>query len=574
MSELNYQNIGRCEIPGNLRNVAKAAQLLKVYCEQRLIEPTLWAELEVAFCEGLNNAIEHGCQEDESKTVHVLWNWEGDWLTIEIEDPGPYSDEEIDPDLPEDPLQESGRGYFIINTIFDQVTRQPTDKGQMLVLKKQLHPQHDSVDKMQEMYEALQAVTGKLNQSYTTLFALQGFAEDLDGNASLNKIIAKGIDRLRSAARIPRAEVWVANENRLELLFHEGGDSLSAEEILIDLDSSSPIAMAHRDKRECSFEDCSKFPESDPLYSESNCALICPITFQYKSLGLIIIQAPKKDFALLNSDIASLTSVFARFLAVAFTCAETFHQRKENEHSVAQLEVASEIQRSLLPSEFPRNAHCRLSGKCVTAQAVGGDYIDAIEIKDHGLLLIIADVMGKGVPAAMLATIFRTAIRSRLTLAETPGWLLSQINKQIHEELGHLNMFITAQAAFFFYEGKKLKLASAGHCPAFLMKAGENNSETLSAEGIPLGIDPTDIYEERLIELDTGDRVLFITDGIYETENQTGEMLGIEGFSKHLPEIWEGGLDAVPDNALSVVTAHSQGGAPQDDKTLMALEVL
>lgn len=70
------------------------------------------------------------------------------------------------------------------------------------------------------------------------------------------------------------------------------------------------------------------------------------------------------------------------------------------------------------------------------------------------------------------------------------------------------------------------------------------------------------------------DRIVFITDGIYELENQSGEILGINGFSKRLPEIWQEGIEAVPENALSVADAHSQGGSAQDDKTLMALEIL
>ena len=240
----------------------------------------------------------------------------------------------------------------------------------------------------------------------------------------------------------------------------------------------------------------------------------------------------------------------------------------------AQLATASEIQRSLLPSSFPHNDCCRVTGKCVTAMAVGGDYIDAIDVRGQGLLLVIADVMGKGVPAALLATVFRTAIRSRLNLAETPGWLLAQIDKQIHEELGHLNMFITAQAAYFSFSDRSLKLSSAGHCPAFLLRSGEIEPQQLTSEGLPLGIRPTDIYEERITELSPGDRVLFITDGIYETQDAEGNALGLDDFARHIPEIWQDGLETVPERALALAENHSSVNALQDDKTLMALEVL
>ena len=135
-------------------------------------------------------------------------------------------------------------------------------------------------------------------------------------------------------------------------------------------------------------------------------------------------------------------------------------------------------------------------------------------------------------------------------------------------------MFITAQVAYYSYDDYRLKLASAGHCPAFLSRNGLREPEEICSEGVPLGINPNDVYDERLIQMGAKDRIVFITDGIYEVENQSGEMLGINGFSKRLPEIWQEGIEAVPENALSVVDAHSQGGSAQDAKTLMSLEIL
>ena len=135
-------------------------------------------------------------------------------------------------------------------------------------------------------------------------------------------------------------------------------------------------------------------------------------------------------------------------------------------------------------------------------------------------------------------------------------------------------MFITAQAAYYCYRDRSFKLASAGHCPAFLSRPNESFPEQLNAEGLPLGIQSDYIYEERLFKLFEGDRLVFITDGIYEAENQAGEMLGLSGFARYLPQIWQGGFEEVPENALAVVATHAQGGASQDDKTLLALEVL
>ena len=574
MGELKHEIISHCEVPGSLRHVAEAAGLLQDFCEQRLIDPTLWPQIELAFCEALNNAIEHGCNEDESLSVRILWKWEGELLTIEIEDPGTWTASNLDASLPEYPLEESGRGCFIVDSVFDQADHQSTKYGHKFVLKKQLHHPCSAVEKLQETYESLQSTTGDLNRSYAHAIAIQDLATDLSSIPSPGDFISKGVERIRGAVDLPQIDIWILEGTELKNSFRNGSETSKLSTTVVDSNSSTQFRTVLKEQCSHVISDCSALLKEDVMYSIFEYAYLEPIVYQDESLGIIVLRYSKKDSVKIESHTINLIRVLAQFAAIALANAATSNQRKEHERTETQLEVASEIQRSLLPSKFPQNQHCRLTGKCVTALAVGGDYIDAIDIRGQGLLLIIADVMGKGIPAALLATIFRTAIRSRLNLAETPGWLLSKIDEQFHEELGHLNMFITAQAAYFSYEKKTLKLSSAGHCPAFLMKGDTSFPEELTAEGIPLGIDPAGIYEERIMNLGTGDRVLFITDGIYETENEAGEMLGIDGFSKRLPEIWNDGLEAVPDKALAVVANHSHGNDDQDDKTLMALEVL
>ena len=569
MSELRHENVSFCQIPGDLRHVSAAAKLLRDFCEQRLIDPIVWAQVELGFCEALNNAIEHGCQEDETRFVKALWKWEDDLLEIEIEDPGAWSANSEDAHLPENPLEESRRGCFIIDSVFDSATYSTCDYGHKLALKNSLHPPQNAVDKLQETYESLLATNGDLHSSYARGAAIQELANNLAHSDSPDTFIKQSVKRLRSVVELPHIEVWTLRGNVLANRFHDAPSDLENEIFSIESLRSSTFGEVLDRKTGATIEGCASLPISDPTYSKFEHATLEPIIYQTQTFGLVAIRSNES-----NAEIADLSKTLAQFIAISLANDSTFSRQIASERSETQLDVASEIQRSLLPSSFPENQHCRLTGKCVTALAVGGDYIDAIEIRGQGLLLIIADVMGKGVPAALLATIFRTAIRSRLNLAETPGWLLSQINKQIYEELGHLNMFITAQAAYFSYGDKSLKLSSSGHCPAFLMKSGQSESEELNAEGIPLGISPSDIYEERIVELATGDRVLFITDGIYETHDEAGNMLGIDAFAKRLPEIWRDGLYAVPDKALAVTASHNPQSAPEDDKTLMALEVL
>ena len=90
MEELKHQNISYCEVPGELSFVSSVAEHLREFCELRLIDTNIWPAIELGFCEALNNAIEHGCRGFHPKSVKVMWQWEEEQLTIEIEDPGNF----------------------------------------------------------------------------------------------------------------------------------------------------------------------------------------------------------------------------------------------------------------------------------------------------------------------------------------------------------------------------------------------------------------------------------------------------------------------------------------------------
>jgi len=573
MTDYSYQETGYVETPARLENVSQIATTLKTYCRYRGINEADWPQIELGFCEAMNNAIEHACGEDESKIIIVRWEWAKDWLVISIDDPGDFKGIDTATSLPHDPLSESGRGSFLMESTMDQVAHEPCQHGHRTIMKKQLHIPRPLIDRLEEMYIQLQQTTAELNKSSAKLSALESLTSDLAATPDPLEIIRNGINRILEFGTNVESEVWLAIKDGLHCEVSVPNRSTTPP-ILFEKQSSIVIDTYLKQKP-FFFADTQNIDPDDPaLRNNAAATLLLPISFHGKPQGVLVIHSPLSEATALRNEIADIADGFAKLFGIAIASGNAQSREEEREKSQTQLEVASEIQRSLLPSQFPANKHCKVTGTCVAAMEVGGDYIDAVEIRDAGLLIVIADVMGKGVPAALLATIFRTAIRSRLNLAETPGWLLSKINKQIHDELGHLNMFITAQAAFYTYDKKMLKLASAGHCPALLTQKDANETTQLSAEGMPLGIDPDDLYEERLISMNTGDRVLFLTDGMYEAENPQGQMLGIDGLSQRLPEIWEKGLDSVTERAFSVVENHIAGLPPSDDKTLMALEIL
>jgi serine phosphatase RsbU (regulator of sigma subunit) len=248
-------------------------------------------------------------------------------------------------------------------------------------------------------------------------------------------------------------------------------------------------------------------------------------------------------------------------------------KRQEEQRAIRELEIAAEIQQSLVPRSFPSIPKARVFGVSQAAFKVGGDYMDALPIGGD-VLLAIADVMGKGMPAALLATILRTSLRARLDFADDPGMLLSEINRQISPDLERLDSFITAQVAFFSSESQELLFASAGHCPLLKYSAGNRQVDQLRVGGVPLGVLGGEHYSTHRVAFAPGDRFVFLTDGIYEAENPSGEFLGWDRIVSEIPRLWVGTPNAFCGRVLDFVRGFTGGAEASDDRTLLTLECL
>jgi serine phosphatase RsbU (regulator of sigma subunit) len=318
-------------------------------------------------------------------------------------------------------------------------------------------------------------------------------------------------------------------------------------------------------------EDCSAVPRYDPLWRPAGAAFICPLSFQGKVLGVLTVLR-LKEFPFFSAGQISLMRTVAEYLGIGRTTMLLQQQRQEEQRAIRELEIAAEIQQSLVPKSFPSNPQVRVFGVSQAAFKVGGDYLDALRIGEDGILIAIADVMGKGMPAALLATVLRTSVHARLDLAEDPGTLLSEVNRQISPDLARLDSFITAQIAFFSPGTGELLYASAGHCPLLKYPSVGGAGEQLRDGGVPLGVIDSERYETHRVPLSPGDRFVLLTDGIYEAESPSGEPLGWDRIVAEIPNLWVGTPHAFCGRVLDFVRKFTEGVDASDDRTLLTLE--
>ena len=197
-----------------------------------------------------------------------------------------------------------------------------------------------------------------------------------------------------------------------------------------------------------------------------------------------------------------------------------------------EMEIAKTIQLGLLPNSVPKLPDVHLGGICVPAKDVGGDYYDHMMSSAHQLDLVVADVSGHNVGAALLMAETRTYIRARAHKIPTAKQVMASLNEFFYADLSRAELFITMFYARYNANLKRLVYASAGHCKPILYRHATKICERLDAEGLIFGILPQVEFEERHTYLYPGDLLLLFTDGIVEAENDLGEFFGEERLAR------------------------------------------
>ena len=237
-----------------------------------------------------------------------------------------------------------------------------------------------------------------------------------------------------------------------------------------------------------------------------------------------------------------------------------------------ELEIARHIQLSLLPNAPLRLPCVELAGFCALASQVGGDYFDYFE--NAGTVdVVIADVSGHSVGAALLMTEVRSTLRVealKASSAVSPAEVLGDLNELLYDDLTRSESFITMLYMKYDPERRRLTYANAGHNRAILLRSRDGRPTMLDAEGLVLGALRAVDFEEKTIELASGDLLLLYTDGVTEAQNAGGEFFGVERLVASLRQHKGLELEGVV-KALLEDTRAFCGDRPLDDDIAMVV---
>lgn len=243
--------------------------------------------------------------------------------------------------------------------------------------------------------------------------------------------------------------------------------------------------------------------------------------------------------------------------------------RRQDRKQHREREEARLIQRALLPPALPQTSGVRLAASWQPADGVGGDCYDAIA---NGSLLglSIADVAGKGLPAALLMSNLQAAVRAFAQGGTEPSTLCGNVNRLLCRHMVS-GRFVTFCFAWIDAERRSLVYSNAGHNPPLLLRA-DGSVERLGEGGMVMGVFPDAAFKQAEMALRPGDRLLFYTDGITEAPDSAGEEYGEERLVAAARAALDRTAEALKDAVLADLAAFT-GGAFADDATLIVIEV-
>ncbi|TGL87167.1 response regulator [Leptospira congkakensis] len=248
-------------------------------------------------------------------------------------------------------------------------------------------------------------------------------------------------------------------------------------------------------------------------------------------------------------------------------------EEKEDYLSIkAELKLAKKIQDSSLPLHPPTGEKAKIVSRYNPMTAIGGDYYDFHTPDEHSLGVVVADVSGHGIPAAIVAAMFKMAFNLQKHVSKKPNEVLKRINKLLLDSIH--KQFVTACYLFFDLKNQRILYASAGHPPVAFYRRETNKVELVRPRGRILGCFP-EIPDEILdIPFSVGDRVILYTDGISEARNPAGEMFGDERLSHYITENSANrSADLFADGLLDQVKEFCGKHIPDDDITLVVVDL-
>jgi serine phosphatase RsbU (regulator of sigma subunit) len=378
---------------------------------------------------------------------------------------------------------------------------------------------------------------------------------------------------LQASLLVEPVHLWTLEQRNGERFLDHGGEQLalspdSPADRLMRFFGSSPQQIHRRDLarvlRRLDVDEATELGDWLRHYQ-----LLVPLVQQEEVRGVLAL-GPKLTGGRFHADDLAMVSLLAQQVTTSIENVRLVSENVQKRLLEEEVSVASEIQRELLPTVFPRCNGYESYAVTFASKLVGGDYFDLFTEAEHRVHLAIADVSGKGVPAALLMSSLHAALRSNVAHLTSPSQVLGRMNRLLYD-ITSPEKFATFFYAILDTEAHVLVYANAGHNYPLVVGA-DGGVRELREGGLLLGAFPHAQYEDGRLEVRPGDMLFLYTDGVTEARDGADEDFGTARLHDVVARASRQGPRAAVDSVLGAVRSFTSGAERDDDVTILAIQ--
>ena len=407
---------------------------------------------------------------------------------------------------------------------------------------------------------------------------LRDISHKIRGTLDLDKILNLLLDLLANIIDYDAAGIFILSEDinhpgyhfskqKIASMVQRGFGNLPLESDAMLMDAKGIVGQTIKTGRSIILQDVTKDERYIPGRKETRSEITVPIIRDDKTIGALNVESDQ--LAAFETEDLEVLNFFAEASAISIEKALLHYQILENKKIEEQLQLAKDVQLSLLPNSEPEIENYNFASVCIPAYEIGGDYFDYIPLDENRLGIVVADVSGDGVPAALIMAAFRALMRYNAKLFEEPNKLMKLLNDQVSEFMRKRD-FISVLYGILNHKTNSFVYCNCGHNPALHW----NNDKILFLEGggPSLNLLKEAEFKSYEIKLNKNDQILFYTDGVVEVFGKDKNQFGLE----RLIDLFSGNINKLPqkniDSIILSTKTFSSSDYYNDDFTLLLLK--
>lgn len=417
-------------------------------------------------------------------------------------------------------------------------------------------------DELGALAAAFNDMSAQLERYVSEMSALQAVSDVALSTVHLDELLPPLVQRIVAALGGDGGVIWFVDETTGELVVPEafGGIPGAARRLQPGEGLAGRTAHGYR-AVEMADADALRAVDADLAAHGVQAALSVPLRAGGRTIG--VMQVLSRSPRVFGPRDVRLVETFADRVALAVDNARTYERQQE---------IARIIQQALMPAPSVRLPGLAVAGRYQPSRDVGGDFYAVLPLADGRIGLAIADVAGKGIPAATLAARARYLLEAIALDGRDPAEVLAQLNTALVRDPG-TGLFVSLFYGVLEPATGMLRFASAGHVPPVVLRAGAPEATILDVTGLLLGILPEARYTSHETALQPGDLLVLYTDGLTEARRADGELFGEPRLVSVVTAARGGTAEDVADAVMRAV-AEWAGAGPRDDRALAVVQYL